>query len=162
MDEPATGDTSDAVTKQRGITNAQAIVGTLQYMAPEQLQGKTPDTRTDIFAFGAVLYEMIGDRKAFHGDSQAELIAAILEHEPARLFEEMESSVPGLDRLVSKCLRKDPDARWQTSADLLDELRWIVGERRMAGTGVAPQQRSSRHALGAGPRPRQATVLSTL
>lgn len=103
------------------LTQEGAIAGTLQYMAPEQLEGKPVDTRTDIFAFGAVVYEMVTGRKAFEGESQAELIAAIMQCEPRPL-----PSVPAtIARIANKCLAKEPDRRWQTASDLTDELRWV-------------------------------------
>ncbi len=113
---------SDAPTKQRDLTKEHAILGTLQYMAPEQLEGKAADSRTDIFAFGALLYEMVTGERAFDGESQASLISAIMSSEP-RLISELQSmSPPGLDRIARRCLEKDPDERWQTAKDLTAEL----------------------------------------
>ena len=96
-------------------------------MAPEQLEGASGDARTDIFAFGAVLYEMASGRRAFRGDSQASLIAAILNGHPEPLASVQPPCRPALDRLVGKCLAKDPEARWQSASDVADELRWIAG-----------------------------------
>ena len=96
-------------------------------MAPEQLEGASGDERTDIFAFGAVLYEMASGRRAFRGDSQASLIAAILNGHPEPLASVQPTVPPALERLVGKCLAKDPDARWQSASDVADELRWIAG-----------------------------------
>jgi eukaryotic-like serine/threonine-protein kinase len=112
-------------TTPPGLTAQGTILGTFQYMAPEQLEGKEADGRTDIFAFGAVLYEMLTGKKAFEGRSQASLIAAILEHEPASISAVQRLTPPGLERLVLKCLAKDPEARWHTAHDLHDELLWI-------------------------------------
>lgn len=89
------------------------IAGTLQYMAPEQLQGKEADARSDIFSFGCVLYEMLSGKRAFGGSSAASVIAAILEREPESL-----KTTPPLDRVIRKCLAKDPDERFQTARDL--------------------------------------------
>ncbi|HTQ57610.1 MAG TPA: protein kinase [Bryobacteraceae bacterium] len=112
-------------TPTETLTNEDAIAGTLQYMSPEQLEGKPGDPRSDIFAFGVVTYEMICGRPAFEGSSQASLIAAILREEPSPLPPLAPLTPPALDRLVRKCLAKDPEARWQSAADLRDELNWI-------------------------------------
>ena len=106
------------------LTKESALIGTPAYMAPEQLKGVGTDARSDLFAFGAMLYEMISGHRAFDAESQAELVAAILEHEPAPLSTRMPSVPPALARVVSTCLAKDPDERWQTAKDLLRELRW--------------------------------------
>ena len=95
-------------------------------MAPEQLEGKQTDSRTDIFAFGSVVYEMVTGRKAFEGQSHASVIAAILANEPTLISSMQPMASPALDRAVKKCLAKDPDERWQTTRDLRDELRWIA------------------------------------
>lgn len=92
------------------LTKDNAILGTLQYMSPEQLDGKPADARSDIFAFGLVLYEMISGKPAFQAGSQASLIAAILKEEPAPLPSLIPMTPPALDRLVRKCLAKDPAA----------------------------------------------------
>src|SRR6202007_3288963 len=101
------------------LTGEGAILGTLQYMAPEQLEGREADARTDIFAFGAVTYEMATGRKAFEGKSQASLIAAILEREPPPISTVRSSGASALDRVVATCLAKKPDDRWQSARDLL-------------------------------------------
>ena len=103
------------------------MLGTVRYMAPEQVEGKDADARTDIFAFGAVLYEMLTGRKAFDGKSQASLIAAIMNVDPPPLSTLLPITPRALDRLVQRCLAKDPDDRWQTAHDLLVQLRWIAG-----------------------------------
>jgi Tol biopolymer transport system component len=125
-----------------------ALVGTVPYMAPEQLEGRTVDGRTDIFAFGAVLYEMASGRRAFRGDSQASLIAAILNRDPEPLANVQPNVPAGLDRLVRKCLAKDPDARWQSASDMADELRWMAGGEasRAAGPQLSGQRRTARWA----------------
>ena len=128
--------TSDAPTQQRDLTKEQAVIGTLQYMAPEQLEGKTADARTDLFAFGALLYEMLTGKKAFSGESQASLIGAILKDDPPPLAELHPMSPPLLERIVHRCLAKDPHDRWQTARDLMLELKWIAGGD--AQMGVAP------------------------
>jgi WD40 repeat protein len=108
------------------LTMRGSIVGTLHYMAPEQLEGTEVDTRSDMFAFGAVLYEMLSGKKAFTGKSQVSVMAAILDHDPSSVA----SLVPGvpaaLDRLIRKCLAKDPERRWQNAGDVASELEWIA------------------------------------
>ena len=84
-------------------------------MAPEQLEGKEVDARTDIFAFGAVVYEMATGKKAFEGKSQASVIATILETDPPPMSSLQPMTPPALDRVVKRCLAKDPDERWQTA-----------------------------------------------
>ncbi len=110
------------------VTEDGTIVGTLHYMAPEQLQGRDADARSDVFSFGAVLYEMLAGRKAFDGPSQASIIAAILEAPTPTLADGGGAWSPRLDRVVGKCLAKDPDQRWQSAHDLGDELKWIADE----------------------------------
>ena len=116
---------SAAPTVSSPLTGAGDIVGTFQYMAPEQLEGQDADARTDIFAFGALLYEMVTGKKAFEGKSQASLISAILSAEPEPILKLQPMSPPLLDRVVKTCLAKDPDNRWQTAADLRREVEWI-------------------------------------
>jgi serine/threonine protein kinase/Tol biopolymer transport system component len=111
------------------LTTPGTIIGTVQYMAPEQVEGNDTDVRTDIFAFGTVLHEMLTGTKAFAGKSQASLTVAILEHEPPPVSAHLPAAPPALDRTVRKCLAKDPDERWQTAADLLSELQWIAQDR---------------------------------
>ena len=113
-------------TEQANLTAEGTILGTLQYMAPEQLEAKEADSRTDIFAFGAVVYEMATGKKAFEGKSQASLIAAIMGQEP-RPMSELQPMTPSfLDRVVKKCLAKEPDERWQSASDLMTGLRWVT------------------------------------
>ena len=108
------------------LTTPGMIVGTVQYMAPEQLEGREADTRTDIFAVGTMLYEMLTGTKAFRGSNQLSVGAAILEQEPTSLRTLLPSVPPALERLVQRCLAKDPDERWQSTSDLASELRWIA------------------------------------
>jgi Tol biopolymer transport system component len=110
------------------VTQEGTIVGTIHYMAPEQLEGRDADARSDLFSFGAVLYEMLAGHKAFDGSSQASIIAAILEAPTPRLSSVGRALSPRLDRVVGKCLAKDPDHRWQSARDLADELKWIADE----------------------------------
>ena len=130
------------------LTTPGTILGTVQYMAPEQLEGKDADARTDIFAFGAVLYEMITGRKAFEGASHASLIAAILEHEPPPLSSLQPLTLPILERIVSTCLAKDPDDRCQTARDLVRELTWVRdGDAATRAAPPAGVRRTVRGAL---------------
>src|SRR5712692_9500886 len=117
----------------RPITAEGMIVGTVQYMAPEQLEGREADVRSDIFSFGAVLYEMATTRKAFEGRSAASVIAAILEKDPPPISQLQPLFPPALERLVKTCLSKDPDERWQTGHDVLLELKWVAEAGSQAG-----------------------------
>jgi serine/threonine-protein kinase len=108
-----------------GMTGEGMILGTLQYMAPEQLEGKEADARTDVFAFGALIYEMVTGRKAFEAKSNASLIAAILERDPQPISVAQPMMPRQLDHLVKRCFEKEPDKRWQTASDLHYELQWI-------------------------------------
>src|SRR5205823_5610365 len=107
-------------------TTPGTILGTMQYMAPEQLEGKEADARTDIFAFGALLYEMVSGKRAFEGKSRAHLIAAIVSADPEPLSKLQPMTPPALDFLVKRCLEKEPEERLQTAWDLLSQLRWIA------------------------------------
>ncbi|MGH9695396.1 MAG: protein kinase domain-containing protein, partial [Bryobacteraceae bacterium] len=108
------------------LTSEGAILGTLPYMAPEQLEGKQADARTDIFAFGSVLFEMFTGRKAFAGNSQASLIAAIMNADPAPVSNLDSQVTPALDRIVRTCLAKDPEDRWQSAKDIALELKFAA------------------------------------
>ena len=125
-----------AITQTTPLTGTGTILGTMQYMAPEQLEGKEADARSDIFAFGALLYEMTTGKRAFEGSSQATLIAAIIEREPAPISVVIPDTPPLFERLVKKCLSKDPQKRWQSAADLSDELRWISQAGSQVGLPV--------------------------
>ena len=114
------------LTSDKKLTAEGTILGTFQYMAPEQLEGREADARTDIFAFGEVLYEMATGRPPFTGKSRASLIAAILSVDPKPITELAPATPPALDRIVKRCLAKDPDDRWQSARDLLFELKWIA------------------------------------
>jgi hypothetical protein len=109
------------------FTAQGVLVGTLHYMAPEQLEGKEVDARTDLFAFGVVVYEMVTGKKAFDGDSSARVMAAILGTEPPALSTLRRATPPALDHLVQTCLAKDRDDRWQSARDLRNQLQWIAG-----------------------------------
>ena len=132
-----------ALPTQVGLTQEGTILGTFQYMAPEQLEGKTADARTDVFALGCVLYEMATGKKAFEGATQASLIGAILHTQPAAISAVAPATPPALDRVVRTCLAKDPEDRWQSAGDLARELRWI-GEGSGAGEPTSAPIRSQR------------------
>ncbi len=134
-------------TIEKSLTAEGTILGTFQYMAPEQLEGQDADARTDIFAFGALLYEMVTGRKAFEGRSQASLIASIINASPAPLSSVAPMTPPALERLVRICLMKDPDERWQTAQDVATQLRWIAegGSQIGAPAPVAARRKSREH-----------------
>jgi len=140
------------------VTNEGAIVGTLGYMSPEQLEGRNADARSDLFAFGAVLYEMLTGRQAFGGPNQASVIAAILTSQPPPPSEIAPQVPPRLDRVVAKSLARDQDVRWQTSRDLADELKWILDDVGRAGSS-APAVAAGKQSLSAVAR---LTLLSAL
>jgi len=131
------------------LTQEGSIVGTYQYMAPEQLEGQPADARTDIFAFGCVLYEMATGRRAFTGSTQASLIGSILKEEPQPISAIQPLTPPALDRVVQTCLRKDPDKRWQSAADMANELRWVAegGSRAGVPAAVASRRRTRERIL---------------
>ena len=141
------GGSTDSVLPTRDLTAQGAIVGTLQYMAPEQLEGKDVDARTDIFAFGALFYEMVTGQRAFEGKSQASLIAAILEHEPGPLAELQPLAPLALEWLVRGCLEKKPDDRWQSMHDVGKNLARVTETEETRGAAVSPPR--SRRALAA-------------
>src|SRR5262249_24122286 len=101
------------------------IVGTLQYMSPEQVQGKEADARSDIFAFGAMLYEMLTGKRAFEGKSQLSVASAVLEKDPEPVSAVQPLTPPALEQIVTACLAKDPDERFQTAHDLKLQLQWL-------------------------------------
>ena len=113
-------------TTPAGLTAQGTILGTLQYMAPEQLEGRDADARSDIFAFGTLLYEMVTGRKAFEAKSQASLIAKILETAPPSMASLQPVTPASLEHLVRRCLAKNADERWQTANDLCQQLKWIA------------------------------------
>jgi eukaryotic-like serine/threonine-protein kinase len=135
------GSLSMLPTTPPNLTAQGTILGTFQYMAPEQLDGREADARTDIFAFGVVLYEMVTGKKAFEGTGRASLIAAIVEREPAAMSSLQPFTPPLLDHIVHRCLAKDADARWQSASDVMGELRWVAGP---ASQSAAPQTEKTR------------------
>src|SRR5690349_2316053 len=128
---------SKAMETAKPVTAEGTIVGTFQYMSPEQLEGKEADERSDIFALGAVLYEMATGRRAFEGKSQTSVIAAILEREPPPISSLQPMSPPAMDRVVKLCLAKDPDERIQSAHDVKLQLEWIREGGSQAGAPAA-------------------------
>ncbi len=149
-------DDSVSASRDAALTADGHVVGTVAYMAPEQLRGHAADTRTDIFAFGAVLYELFTGRRAFQGASQTSVIAAILEHDPPPVSALQPSAPPPIDQLVCRCLAKNASARWQRADEILQALRRISsGSASGAHTWRRPQWPRS-------PRARAAVVVTTV
>ncbi len=150
---PLTESLTTMATEGKPLTAEGSLVGTLHYMAPEQLESKEADARTDIFALGAVLYEMATGKRAFGGKTSASVIAAILERDPQPITSLQPMAPLALERLVKTCLAKDPDGRWQTAHDLMLELKWIAEAGSQAGAPapvVTRRKRRERIAWGAG------------
>ncbi|HEV8215993.1 MAG TPA: serine/threonine-protein kinase, partial [Gemmatimonadaceae bacterium] len=122
----ATDGLSMLPTTPPNLTAQGTILGTFQYMAPEQIEGLEADARTDIFAFGALLFEMLTGRKAFEGKTRASLLGAILKDEASPVSRLQPVAPPALDRIIATCLAKDPDDRYQTARDLLRDLKWVA------------------------------------
>jgi len=122
----ANGATITAAAQSSPVTEEGTIIGTFQYMSPEQVEGKELDGRSDIFSLGAVLYEMVTGKRAFEGKTQLSVASAILEREPLPITSIKPLTPLALDHAVKKCLAKIPDERWQSASDLASELRWIT------------------------------------
>ena len=120
------------------LTDVGVVMGTIPYMAPEQVQGHDVDARADLFAFGAILYEMMTGTRAFAADSQAGLIAALLDQQPPPITAVIPSAPRSIERVVQRCLEKDPDDRWQSAQDLAAELKWIDQSLRQPESGAVP------------------------
>jgi len=135
-------------TAARPLTEQGTILGTYQYMAPEQLEGAVADARTDIFALGALLYEMATGRRAFDGKNRTSLIAAIVSAQPPPISSVQAMTPPALDHVVRRCLEKDPADRWQSARDVMAELRWIAeGGSRVGLPAVVASRRRVREGL---------------
>ena len=130
----------DAPTMQKDLTQEGTILGTFQYMAPEQLEGTEADARTDIFALGAVLYEMTTGKRAFDGKTRTSLIAAIVGGQPAPIRSMQPLAPSALDHVIATCLEKDPEKRWQSARDVVNELEWI-GEGAMLEVAASKPSR---------------------
>src|SRR5947209_18665460 len=137
-----------APTQQKPLTQEGTILGTFQYMSPEQLEGTEADARSDIFALGAVLYEMLAGRRAFDGKTRTSVIAAIVSSQPTPISQLQPLTPPAVDHVVERCLAKDPADRWQSARDIAEELKWI-GERGSQAGLAAPvrMRRKSRERL---------------
>src|SRR5271169_2592436 len=145
---------TEMTQEQAKLTSEGMIVGTFQYMAPEQLEGKEADARTDIFALGELIHEMATGKPAFFGKSRASLIAAILTTEPPPITQLQPLTPVALEHVVKKCLAKDPDERWQSASDLSSELNWILAGGSQTGVAApvtTPRKRRERATwIGAG------------
>ena len=111
-------------------TGVGTILGTLQYMSPEQLEAKDADARSDIFAFGVVLYELITGKRAFEGNTPASVIASILKEQPQPITQLSPMTPKGIDRVVQTCLEKDADRRWQSAREVKHALDWVSLDAR--------------------------------
>jgi predicted Ser/Thr protein kinase len=130
------------------VTVAGTVVGTMQYMSPEQIQGKEADARSDIFAFGAMLYEMLTGKRAFEGKSQLSVASAVLEKDPEPISAVRPLTPPALEHLVRTCLAKEPDQRFQSAHDLKLQLQWITAGGSQAGTpAVMVSQKKNRQKI---------------
>jgi hypothetical protein len=135
-------------TQVKPLTQEGTILGTFQYMAPEQLEGQEADARTDIFALGALLYEMATGRRAFEGKSRTSLIAAIVSSQPAPISAVAPMTPPALDHVVRRCLEKEPEDRWHSAHDVAVQLRWIGEAGSQAGVaGPLTLRRKSRERI---------------
>ena len=126
------------------LTDEGTVLGTYPYMAPEQVEGRQADSRSDIFALGAVLYEMGTGRRAFEGRSAASVMAAVLRAEPEPLANLQPVAPPALEHVVSRCLAKDPDERWQSARDVAVQLRWLGSPAGTASPVATAGQRRDR------------------
>jgi predicted Ser/Thr protein kinase len=131
-------------------TQEGTVLGTIPYMAPEQVEGQATDARTDIFALGAVVFEMLTGRRAFDGGSPARTMTAILETDPPAVSSLRSGVPPAIDRVVHKCLAKDPEARWQSARDLADELTWLRDHGPASLSAGAASKQSTRRWVWAG------------
>jgi serine/threonine protein kinase len=137
-------------TVSQPLTAAGTVLGTYQYMAPEQLEGKEVDARGDIFALGSVLYEMATGQRAFQAATQASLIGAIMHETPSPVSSIQSMTPPALDRVIQTCLAKDPEERWQTAHDVKLQLEWIAEGGSVVGlpAPVTARRKSRRRSRG--------------
>jgi Tol biopolymer transport system component/tRNA A-37 threonylcarbamoyl transferase component Bud32 len=132
-------ETTESIRNEKGFaTEEGTIVGTISYMSPEQAEGKKVDVRSDIFSFGALLYEMLTGRKAFQGDSKISTLSAILREDPKPASQVVEGLPHELERIIGRCLRKSPERRFQTAADLKVALEELKEESDSGTLGAAP------------------------
>jgi Tol biopolymer transport system component len=134
---------SNSMTMTGAHTSAGTVMGTASYMAPEQVRGEAADPRTDIFAFGAVMYEMLAGQRAFRRDTPAETMTAILREDPAELSDPARPLSPALDKIVRRCLEKSPDQRFQSAKDLSFALSALSGsDTSAARVALSPKKAS--------------------
>jgi eukaryotic-like serine/threonine-protein kinase len=138
LHEPSPAASVEYATATAPLTDIGVVMGTMPYMAPEQVQGHDVDARADLFAFGAILYEMVTGERAFAADSQAGLIAALLDQQPPPITTVIASAPRSIERVAQRCLEKDPDDRWQSAQDLAAELKWIDQSLRQPESGAVP------------------------
>ncbi len=142
--QKATVAASDGLTLTSSHTSAGVVMGTASYMAPEQVRGEVADARTDIFAFGAVLYEMLAGKRAFRRDTPAETMTAVLREDPPEMSDSVHPVSPALDRIVHRCLEKSPEQRFQSAKDLSFALSALSGTDSSAAQRIGtPSRRSS-------------------
>jgi eukaryotic-like serine/threonine-protein kinase len=141
---------TDLPTAAKPLTEEGTILGTFQYMAPEQLEGQEAGPRTDIFALGTLLYEMATGRRAFEGKTRTSLIAAIVSSQPAPVSSLVDVAPPALDHVIRQCLEKDPEDRWQSAHDVAGQLQWISEAGSQAGVPapIAGSRRTGRRVMG--------------
>src|SRR2546425_2829945 len=145
------GDTDQSQTDiptRRVDTDPGIIMGTVGYMSPEQLRGRRADHRSDIFSFGAILYEMLSGRRAFHGESTADTMSAILRQDPPELSGTNQNVNPALERVVQHCLEKNPEERFHSASDLAFAIQALSGSAAMSGQTVAMAAQLARPRLG--------------
>jgi serine/threonine protein kinase len=128
-------------------TEPGVVLGTLGYMSPEQVRGKPADARSDIFSFGAILYEMLSGKRAFHGDTAADTMSAILREEPPDLSLTSQNVPPGIERIVRHCLEKNPEERFHSAHDLAFDLEALSGVSAPSAAGTLRSRRISRSRL---------------
>jgi eukaryotic-like serine/threonine-protein kinase len=130
------------------LTGAHTVVGTPQYMAPEQIEGKEVDARSDIFAFGCVLYELLTGQRAFEGKTASSVMASVLATTPRPIEQLVPLTPPALERIVTRCLAKDPEDRWQSARDVAAELQWVAqGGSRVGLPAIVTGRRKTREGL---------------
>jgi len=135
------GSQTSMATATQGATEAGVVMGTAGYMSPEQVRGLALDTRSDIFSFGAILYEMLSGKRAFHGETPADTMSSILKEDPPELSETNRNVSPALERIVQHCLEKSPEARFHSASDIAFDLEHLSGlsgsaARVAAGSGA--------------------------